>query len=299
MSSPQPITQNDSIQAYVYVLPPSKVDFPGQPDTESFEFSPTAFTLITTQDGAVLVDAPTTPSQGEEVAKWVKSIIADKKLAYLYITHGHGDHFFAAEVIQKYYPEARILATPQTYAQMQENLDKKMYEGLWVATTPELRNKSPPEVQVDILKGDNTFVVGGHRFHVLSLPGGDIGESTVLHVPDLELVVAGDVVYGSCYQFLGQAQTTELRNNWLQSIDQVAQLKPKVVVPSHMQSHEGFGADHIEETIKYIKAWEELDAATNTSQELEEAVREKYPNRIGNFILRFSSLVAKGDMPGP
>ncbi|KAL6694680.1 Metallo-hydrolase/oxidoreductase [Trichoderma pleuroticola] len=297
MSPPQPIAQNDSIQAYVYVLPPHKVEFPGQPDTEIFEFSPTAFTLITTQDGAVLVDAPTTDSQGEEVARWIKSIIPDKKLAYIYITHGHGDHFFAAGVIQKYYPEARLLATPQTYAQMQENLDKKTYEGLWVATTPELRNKPPPEVQVYILEGGNTFVVGGHQFNVLSLPGGDIGESTVLHVPDLELVVAGDVVYGSCYQFFGQAKTPELRNTWLQSIDQVAQLKPKVVVPSHMQSHESFGAFHIEETIKYIRAWEELDAKTNTWQELEEAVRGKYSNRIGDFILRFSSLVAKGAIP--
>ncbi|KAL7913402.1 Metallo-hydrolase/oxidoreductase [Trichoderma velutinum] len=299
MPFPQPIAQNVSMQAYVYVLTPHKVDFPGQPDTESFEFSPTAFTLITTQDGAVLVDAPTTESQGEEVARWVKSIISDKKLAHIYITHGHGDHFFAAGVIQKYYPEARLLATPQTYAQMQENLDKKTYEGLWVATTPELRNTSPPEVQVDILKDDKTFVVGGHQFHVLSLPGGDIGESTVLHVPDLDLVVGGDVIYGSCYQFLGQASTPELRNKWLQSIDQVAQLKPKVVVPSHMQSDDGFAPDHIEKTIKYIKEWEELDAATNTWQELEEAVKEKYPNRIGNFIIRFSSLVAKGAMQVP
>ncbi|UKZ81239.1 hypothetical protein TrVFT333_009011 [Trichoderma virens FT-333] len=296
MPSHQPIAQNGSIQAYVYVLPPHKVNFPGQFDTESFEFSPTAFTLITTQDGAVLVDAPTTDREGEEVAQWVKSIISDKKLAYIYITHGHGDHFFAAGVIQKYYPEARILATPQTHVQMQENLDKKLYEGLWASTTPELRNTSPPEVQLDILKDDNTFVVGGHQFHVLSLPGGDIGESTVLHVPDLDLVVAGDVVYGHCYQFLGQAQTPELRNKWLQSIDQVAQLKPKVVVPSHMQSHEDFGTYHLEETKEYIKAWEELDATTNTWQELEEATKRRYPGRIGSFIIRFSSLVAKGVM---
>lgn len=295
----RPIAQNDSIQAYVYVLPAHRVVFPGQTDAESFEFSPTAFTLITTQDGAVLVDAPTTDSEGEELAKWVKSIISDTKLDCIYITHGHGDHFFAAGVIQKYYPEARILATPQTYAQMQENLDKKLYDGLWGATTPELKNTTPPEVQVDILKDDNIFIVGGHQFRVISLPGGDIGESTVLYVPDLDLVVAGDVVYGNCYQFLGQSQTPELRDKWLQSIDQVAQLKPKVVVPSHMQSHEGFGVDHLEETKEYIKAWEELDEQTSTWQELEEAVRRRYPDRIGSFIIRFSSLVAKGDMGIP
>ncbi|KAL7947311.1 beta-lactamase-like protein [Trichoderma barbatum] len=299
MSPPQSIAQNGSIQAYVYVMPAHEVEFPGQTETEAFKFSPTAFTLITTQDGAVLVDAPTTDREGEEVANWVKSVIVDKKLNYIYITHGHGDHFFAAGVIQKHYPEARILATAQTYAQMQENLDRKLYDGLWVATTPELKNTSPPEIQVDVLKDSNTFVIGGHEFRITSLPGGDIGESTVLHVPDLDLVVAGDVVYGKCYQFLGQSQTPELRNKWLQSIDQVAQLKPKVVVPSHMQPHDGFGTYHLEETKEYIRAWEELDAKTNTWQDLEEAVKKRYPGRVGNFIIRFSSLVAKGDMQVP
>jgi glyoxylase-like metal-dependent hydrolase (beta-lactamase superfamily II) len=299
MVSYKPIAWNDSIQAYVYILPAHQIEFPGQPDTESFAFSPTAFTLITTQDGAVLVDAPTTNSEGEELAQWVKSIIPEKTLKYIYITHGHGDHFFAAGVIKKYYPEVRILATPQTHVEMQTNLDEKLYNGLWVATTPELRGTTPLEVQVDILKDSNNFTVGGHQFHAISLPGGDIGESTVLHVPDLDLVVAGDVVYGNCYQFLGQSFTAELRNKWLKSIDQVAQLKPKFVVPSHMQSHEDFGTHHLGETKEYIKIWEELDAQTSTWQELEEAVRKKYPDRIGSFIIRLSCLVAKGAMELP
>ncbi|KAM0252591.1 hypothetical protein ACHAQJ_007628 [Trichoderma viride] len=299
MPSYEPIAQNDSIQAYVYVLPAHQVEFPGQPDTESFAFSPTAFTLITAQDGAVLVDAPTTNSEGEEVAKRVKSIISGKTLKYIYITHGHGDHFFAAGVIQKYYPEVRILATPQTQVQMKENLDEKLYNGLWAATTPELRNTTPSEVQVEILKDDYSFTVGGHQFHAICLPGGDIGESTVLHVPDPDLVVAGDVVYGNCYQFLGQTFTPELRNKWLESIYQVSQLEPKFVVPSHMQSHEDFGTHHLEETKEYIETWEELDAKTSTWQELEEAVRKKYPARIGSFIIRLSCLVAKGAMEIP
>ncbi|RFU78145.1 metallo-beta-lactamase superfamily [Trichoderma arundinaceum] len=299
MSSYNPIAQNGSLQAYVYVLPAHAIEFPGAPETEPFKFSPTAFTLITTQHEAVLVDAPTTDSEGEELAEWVKSIISDKKLTYIYVTHGHGDHFFSAKVIQKYYPEARVLATPQTHIQMQANLDQKLYEGLWAATTPELRNTSPPEIQVDIIKEDHSFVVDGHQFRVISLPGGDIGESTVLHVPSLDLVVAGDVVYGHCYQHLGESSSPELRNKWLRSIDLVSQLNPKVVVPSHMQAHEDFGPYHLEETKEYIKAWEELDAQTNTWQELEEAVKKRYPNRVGNFIIRMSSLVAKGAMELP
>jgi glyoxylase-like metal-dependent hydrolase (beta-lactamase superfamily II) len=58
-------------------------------------FSPTTFTLIATKDEAVLVDAPISPERGEELADWIEATIPSRKLTGIYVTHGHGDHFFA------------------------------------------------------------------------------------------------------------------------------------------------------------------------------------------------------------
>lgn len=58
MRSDKPFAQNHLIQAFVYIEPSIPVQVPGHTSTEDFEFSPTSFTLITTPNEAVLVDAP-------------------------------------------------------------------------------------------------------------------------------------------------------------------------------------------------------------------------------------------------
>jgi len=61
-------------------------------------WSPISSTLIYGERDAVLVDAPTTVEQAEALADW----IADngKNLTTIYVTHGHGDHFFGIGTLQ-------------------------------------------------------------------------------------------------------------------------------------------------------------------------------------------------------
>ncbi|PON20301.1 metallo-beta-lactamase superfamily protein [Trichoderma gamsii] len=259
MQSDKPIAQNRLIQAFVYIEPPIPVQVPGHISTEDFEFSPTSFTLITTPNEAVLVDAPPLVLQGERLAKWIAAILSGRKLSTIYVTHGHGDHFFSAGLIQKRFPGARIRATKETFIHMQEHLSDKMFDGIWTEIFNDLKHKGRPKLKVNVLPSrDNTFVVEGHRFCAIPVAGGDTVASTVLHMPDLNLIIAGDVIYGECHQHLGENPTSELRQKWLQAINQVVKLQPKVIVPSHMQPHEDFGLHHLENTRDYIKTWDEM-----------------------------------------
>jgi hypothetical protein len=69
------------------------------------------------------------------------------------------------------------------------------------------------------------------------------------------MVVTGDVVYGSCFQYLVESRTAESRGEWIKAIDEVEALKPKIVVPSHGQDWDGYGADHLEKTRYYLRTW--------------------------------------------
>jgi len=52
---------------------------------------PSTSTLISDDDGALLVDCLITEQEGRQLAAWVKS--HDRELRYVYITHPHADHF--------------------------------------------------------------------------------------------------------------------------------------------------------------------------------------------------------------
>ena len=282
----KPICQSDHLQVHVYHLAPEPVVYQKSTD---LAFSPTAFTLISGLNDAVLVDAPATRKQGEEVAQWITKTIPGKQVKYIYITHGHGDHHFAVRSIQQEFPQARVVATKDCYEHILQQYGD-IFEPVWDGLFPgKIDSKPLAESEIDILPEDGKFELEGQIMEAVEVGQGDTHSSTVLHVPSLDLVSGGDVVYGHCHQLFLELPTPELRALWLKSLDQVAALKPKLVVPSHMRPEEQYGPEHIEETKTYIRTYEEVLASTKSWQELEAGLKEKFPERDGSFILRWTA----------
>jgi len=278
-----PVACHSGLSVHVYHLAPEPVVYQNSTD---LSFSPTAFTLVSGIDSAVLVDAPATTAQGQEIADWIANTIPGKELKYIYITHGHGDHFFSASTIQQTYPNATVLATKGTAEHIAQQYTEPFLTSFWLSLFPDKIDTKP--IEVDVLPDDGTFELEGHKFQAVEVGQGDTYNSTVLHIPTLDLIVGGDVVYGNCHQLFAEDNTPELRAKWLASLDKVAALEPKLVVPSHMRSDNGYSPDHVEQTKEYIQAYEKFLTESNTWQELEGKLKDKFPDRDGSFILRWS-----------
>src|SRR3954451_6973727 len=82
---------------------------PGVPETY---FQATASTLIYGKHDALLVDAFMTVEQASALADWVAS--KNRDLTAIYITHGHGDHWFGVGTLLERFPGASVVATPDT-----------------------------------------------------------------------------------------------------------------------------------------------------------------------------------------
>jgi glyoxylase-like metal-dependent hydrolase (beta-lactamase superfamily II) len=280
------VCSNAHLRVDVYHENQTSVHYQGNTD---LLYSPTAYTLISSAHEAVLVDTPSLAKDGADLASWIARTIPGKRLKYIYITHAHADHFNSFPAVLAHFPDAKVFATKGVKAHMPAQYADPLWSYFWKGLFPSIEKADLS--LVNELPADLKFYLEGtaHEFRPIPLGGGDTADSTVLYVPELDLVVGGDVVYGQCYQYLAENPTAEDRQAWWNSLEVIKGLKPRFVVPSHSQVVEDFGAHHLGETQAYIKKWGQWLAGAKTWQELEGLAKKEYPERVGTFILRYTA----------
>jgi glyoxylase-like metal-dependent hydrolase (beta-lactamase superfamily II) len=85
-------------------------DLPG--GKEELMWVANSSTLIYGQRDAVLVDTFLTADQSQTLLDWV--VASGKNLTAIYITHGHGDHFFGLSPLLERFPRAKAVAIPRS-----------------------------------------------------------------------------------------------------------------------------------------------------------------------------------------
>ena len=97
------------------------------PGVRETYFQAMASTLIYGVRDAVLVDAFMTVKQANALADWVAA--RGKNLTTIYITHGHGDHWFGVGTLLERFPNAKAVATPNAVKVMRQNASPEALEG--------------------------------------------------------------------------------------------------------------------------------------------------------------------------
>ena len=252
-------------------------------------WSPISSTLIHGERDAVLVDTPTTTAQAEALADWV--VAKGKNLTMIYVTHGHGDHFFGNAAVLERFPAARVIALPSVVAAMEKQLSAPIMNGLWRKRFPGL---IPQRIDLaEPLDGDS-FSLEGHELVAVPVGHSDTDDTSVLHVPSLGLVVAGDVAYNDVHQYFAESATHAQRLAWLAAVDKVAALGPRFVVAGHKREGNADDPAILAETRQYILAFDRLVETTSSTLELYRAMLEVYPGRINRGALWGAARAVKG-----
>jgi len=100
------------------------------PGKEDLMWVANSSTLIYGKRDAVLVDTFLTTEQSRTLLDWV--VTSGKNLVAIYITHGHGDHFFGLASLLERFPLARAVATPEIVQAMHEQLSPVSIENFCV-----------------------------------------------------------------------------------------------------------------------------------------------------------------------
>jgi len=195
----------------------------------------TSVSLISGERDAVLIDAVLTPEDAGRLAEWIRA--SGKNLTTIYITHGHGDHFFGLNMLLAAFPDARAVTAAAVVPDAQGQLSPDLMK-FWNAILPGQIPEHP--IVPDALDGD-VIDPEGHQLHiitVITVGQSDTAPSTIVHIPDLDAVAAGDVAYNGIHQWLADTDH-EKRMQWIASGEQIEALDPAVVVASHTRPDDG------------------------------------------------------------
>ena len=184
-----------SLRADVFVAPP--IPWKKADGSDGGLWSPISCTLIHGEKEAVLVDTPITHAQTADLADWIERVIPMKKLTTIYITHGHGDHFFGIPLLLKRFPGAKAVATSATVKHMEQQVQPQYYQSAWESRFPGQIDQ--PFELADPLPSSNELHLEGNLLKAVEVGQADTHDSTVLWVPDIKLAVCGDVVYGDVH----------------------------------------------------------------------------------------------------
>jgi glyoxylase-like metal-dependent hydrolase (beta-lactamase superfamily II) len=273
--SPRAVTENLSYDVFVNDPPPHNNGF--LPNGERKGGSPVASTLIYGREDAVLTDPAFTTEQARELGDWVAR--KGCNLTDIFITHGHGDHWFAADLLAERF-DARIVASAGTIAQMHVGVAARPF--LWDKVYPGI----PPAAVTAVTVPDNRFCLEGHELVIVEVGHSDTDDTTVLHVPDLGLVVAGDVIYNGAHLYIGESVLVDGLQPWRDAIDKVEALRPLEIVAGHQNKELDDDAERtIAETRRYLDDADELLQTEDTAVEFFNAMIERYPNHLARTVL--------------
>jgi glyoxylase-like metal-dependent hydrolase (beta-lactamase superfamily II) len=253
-------------------IPIATTDLP--PGTNQAMFQAIASTLIYGKQDAVLVDAFMTVKQADALADWV--VASGKNLTAIYITHGHGDHWFGIGTLLERFPNASAVATPEVVKVMRQHASPELLERVWKAGFPD---QIPDRLVIaEELKG-NKINLEGHELIAVELGHTDTDNTTCLNVPSIGLVVAGDAVYNDVHLYLVESNAKS-RREWISALDKIESLNPRTVIAAHKRPGNEDNPRIIEETRQYIRDFDRLAEMTTTAEDLYEKMLELYPNRV-------------------
>lgn len=249
---------------------------------------PVASVLVTGAKDAVLIDAQF--SRGEAVKLVEKIRASGKRLTTVYVSHSDPDFYFGLDVIHAAFPDAKIVATPQTIAGIEKKKDAKV--AYW---SPILKDNAPKSIIVpQPLQGD-TIKLEGETLKIEGLNGATPDRSYVW-IPSIKAIAGGVVVFNGLHVWTADTQSAESRKNWLATLDHIGSLKPTTVVPGHFKVGAPLTPDSVAFTRDYLVHFEAETAKAANSAALIARMKELYPDAGLNGALETGSKVAKGEM---
>ena len=246
--------------------------------------------LLSGAQEAMLIDGGFTLSDGRAVAAAIAA--TGKKLTAIYISQSDPDYYFGLAPITAAFPDAKVLAAPETVAAIAANVDKKL--AVW---SKQLQSNGPQQRKDVVFAQPMTepaLQLEGHRIEIVPAQGMD--NRRYLWVPSLGAIVGGVLVFSGLHVWTADTPTARARQAWRDNLDAMLARQPQAVVPGHMVQGSALDASTIRFTRDYLVVFEDALAKSKGSAELVARMLDRYPHLSGQTSLELGAKVVMGEM---
>ncbi|MGL4829256.1 MAG: Vmh family MBL fold metallo-hydrolase [Vibrio sp.] len=245
---------------------------------------PVSSTLISGEKHAILVDAQFGVNDGAKLVEMVKQ--SGKELTAIYISAGDPDYYFGLQPLVEAFPNVPVLASESVVKHIEMTKDAKI--GYW---GPILAEKAPTKVIVPKVDNRTEFVLDGEKIEIKQLNH----PQAYLWLPAQKTILGGVAVMSDMHVWTADSQTKQARMEWVETLDRMADLKPKQVIPGHYGHEIPQGLQAVTFTKEYLVKFEQaLDSSTHSSQVIKK-MRAIYPTLPDDGSLQLSAEVNMGE----
>jgi glyoxylase-like metal-dependent hydrolase (beta-lactamase superfamily II) len=115
-------------------------------------------------------------------------------------------------------------------------------------------------------------------------------------IPSLKAVIGGVVLSNNQHVWMADTQSPKSHADWLATLDGIAALKPRTIVPGHTLPGASTALQSVAYTAGYVRAFDIEAARAADSAALIAAMKQRYPEAGEEDSLTLSAKVAKGEM---
>jgi glyoxylase-like metal-dependent hydrolase (beta-lactamase superfamily II) len=132
---------------------------------------------------------------------------------------------------------------------------------------------------VTISKFDSNFVeFEGSKIEVLKHIRGDTDENTMLWIPGQRILIAGDVLFNDMHVYTAETDS-KARGEWLNSLNKIRELKPRLVIPGHSKVGALLDASTaVDFTENYLLVFEKELKTAKDSDTFINTMKERFPS---------------------
>ena len=246
-------------------------------------------TLVYGEKEAMVIDAGFTRADALRIAANV--LDSGKELKTIYVSQADPDYYFGVETLKEIFPQADVVTTPAVLEKI--NAKKAGKVAFW---GPKMGANAPRTPVVPRALEGNTLTLDGQTIEIRGTQG-VLAHRPYAWIPSIQAVVGNIGVFGDMHVWTADTQTAAERAAWIAQLNEMAALKPELVVPGHMKAGAKVDASAIAFTKDYLQTFEKNLAATKNSAELVNAMKQSYPQVTdGAMSLDIGAKVNKGEM---